>query len=101
MADIFNRVKGVLSTKDPSTVDSTGSSSRVDDYNDLSPPPYTVQERIWDVAKESLPSVLPEPPALIAIMGPTGTGKSTFISKLAGREIQIGHNLSSCEIARV
>ncbi|CAL8578089.1 hypothetical protein XPA_003890 [Xanthoria parietina] len=29
-------------------------------------------------------------------MGPTGVGKSTFISKLAAKEMKIGHNLSSC-----
>ena len=33
----------------------------------------------------------------IAIMGPTGSGKSTFISKLAGSAVEIGHNLTSCK----
>ncbi|KAL8826199.1 MAG: hypothetical protein Q9191_003951 [Dirinaria sp. TL-2023a] len=61
-----------------------------------SPPPYSVQDQIWDTAKQSLPSVPPEKPLVIAVMGPTGTGKSTLISKLAGREMNIGHNLSSC-----
>ena len=61
-----------------------------------SPPPYTVQDQIWDSAKQSLPSIPPEKPLVIAVMGPTGTGKSTLISKLAGREMNIGHNLSSC-----
>ena len=68
-----------------------------DDLKDLSPPPYTVQDKIWDAAKQTLPATLPESPTVIAVMGPTGTGKSTFISKLAGREINIGHDLSSCK----
>lgn len=34
---------------------------------------------------------------VIAVMGPTGSGKSTLISKLAGSTVKIGHNLSSCK----
>ncbi|KAL8906020.1 MAG: hypothetical protein Q9171_006447 [Xanthocarpia ochracea] len=60
------------------------------------PPPYSEQDRIWDAAGQTLPKHISEAPKLIAIMGPTGTGKSTFISKLAAREMKIGHNLSSC-----
>ena len=43
---------------------------------------------------------LPERPRevhAIAVMGPTGSGKSTFISKLAGSAVKIGHNLTSCK----
>ena len=32
---------------------------------------------------------------IIAVMGPTGSGKSTFISKLATQEVSIGHGLGS------
>ncbi|KAI4258728.1 MAG: hypothetical protein L6R42_004934 [Xanthoria sp. 1 TBL-2021] len=32
----------------------------------------------------------------IAVMGSTGSGKSTLISKLAGDQVQIGHGLASC-----
>ncbi|XXH02238.1 hypothetical protein Hte_008606 [Hypoxylon texense] len=32
----------------------------------------------------------------IAIMGMTGSGKTTFISKLTGRDLKIGHKLESC-----
>ncbi|KAL8653076.1 MAG: hypothetical protein Q9226_003996 [Calogaya cf. arnoldii] len=66
------------------------------EMNDTVPPPYSEQDRIWDAARQTLPKNIPERPKLIAIMGPTGTGKSTFISKLAAREMKIGHNLSSC-----
>ncbi|KAL9615846.1 MAG: hypothetical protein Q9204_008653 [Flavoplaca sp. TL-2023a] len=61
------------------------------------PPPYSEQDRIWDAARETLPSNIEEKPKLIAVMGPTGTGKSTFISKLAAREMKIGHHLHSCK----
>ncbi|KAI4267762.1 MAG: hypothetical protein LQ337_008197 [Flavoplaca oasis] len=60
------------------------------------PPPYSEQEHIWDAARETLPNSIPGGAKVIAIMGPTGTGKSTFISKLAGREMKIGHHLHSC-----
>ncbi|KAL8870259.1 MAG: hypothetical protein Q9174_003654 [Haloplaca sp. 1 TL-2023] len=42
---------------------------------------------------------LPRKPAnvsVVAVMGPTGSGKSTLISKLAGRPVQVGHGLKSC-----
>ena len=87
--------------KTSSTVKPASTSSRVDNVNESSPPPYTVQEKRWDAAEESLPSTHDEPPTVIAVMGPTGTGKTTFISKLAGREMNIGHNLSSCKLVSV
>lgn len=96
MADRYNPVfKGGFWTKKMPTVDSTSSTSRVDNVHDLSPPRYTVQDKIWDAAKESLPSALPERPTVIAVMGPTGIGKSTFISKLASRERMLGCKIVS------
>ncbi|KAI4209097.1 MAG: hypothetical protein LQ351_007933 [Letrouitia transgressa] len=65
-------------------------------FLDEGPPPYSEQDKIWDAARETLPNSIPYRPKMIAVMGPTGTGKSTFISKLAGQEVKIGHNLSSC-----
>ncbi|KAJ3574180.1 hypothetical protein NP233_g1925 [Leucocoprinus birnbaumii] len=38
---------------------------------------------------------LKENDTLIALMGPTGSGKSSFISKVAGRDIGVGHDLGS------
>lgn len=35
----------------------------------------------------------------IAVMGVTGAGKSTFISKCTEKEVRIGHNLQACEYA--
>jgi ABC-type lipoprotein export system ATPase subunit len=37
---------------------------------------------------------------IIAIMGVTGAGKSTFISLLSDEKIEIGHGLQSCEFLR-
>ena len=36
------------------------------------------------------------PKIVIAVFGLTGTGKSSFISKLTGQELKIGHDLRSC-----
>ncbi|PPQ78241.1 hypothetical protein CVT24_006502 [Panaeolus cyanescens] len=33
---------------------------------------------------------------IIAVMGPTGAGKSTFIKTLTGYDLEIGHSLESC-----
>ncbi len=33
----------------------------------------------------------------VAVMGVTGAGKSTFIEKLTGKKINIGHSLFSCK----
>ncbi|KAF9054893.1 P-loop containing nucleoside triphosphate hydrolase protein [Panaeolus papilionaceus] len=33
---------------------------------------------------------------LIAVMGPTGAGKSTFINDVSGHQVIIGHDLDSC-----
>ena len=70
-----------------------------------SPPSYTFKSQNSHDAEQIVPGDFPpeedpipaEKPTIVAIMGPTGTGKSTFISKVAGRPMKIGHNLSSCE----
>lgn len=43
------------------------------------------------------PSVKPGNDIVIAVFGLTGTGKSSFISKLTGRQMKIGHGLKSCK----
>ncbi|KAI4219269.1 MAG: hypothetical protein L6R36_008437 [Xanthoria steineri] len=68
----------------------------MNDTVEVVPPPYSEQDRIWDAARHTLPENIPERAKLIAIMGPTGVGKSTFISKLTATEMKIGHNLNSC-----
>jgi hypothetical protein len=34
---------------------------------------------------------------VVAVFGLTGTGKSSFISRLTGQDVKIGHGLQSCE----
>jgi len=34
---------------------------------------------------------------LVLVMGLTGAGKSYFINKLSGQNLQEGHNLASCK----
>ena len=64
---------------------------------DNGPPPQYVEHigstRTYD---EPLPE-RPKDVQAIAVMGPTGSGKSTFISKLGGSAVNIGHNLRSCK----
>ena len=38
----------------------------------------------------------PDDEVLIAVFGMTGTGKTTFIEKVSGQKLQVGHNLRSC-----
>jgi hypothetical protein len=42
-------------------------------------------------------ATIPSNDIVIAVFGLTGTGKSSFISKLTGKDVKIGHNLQSCE----
>jgi polynucleotide 5'-kinase involved in rRNA processing len=36
---------------------------------------------------------------VIAVMGPTGSGKSKFVSWLTGQSVQVGHELKSCALS--
>ena len=33
---------------------------------------------------------------LVAVLGPTGTGKSSFINQATGASLGVGHGLESC-----
>jgi hypothetical protein len=37
-----------------------------------------------------------KPPIVIAVFGQTGTGKTTFIKAVTGKDLAVGHNLTSC-----
>jgi len=39
----------------------------------------------------------PPPPVLIAVMGRTGTGKTSFVNAVTGRGLTVGHGLEACE----
>ena len=58
---------------------------------------------IKDSSKESSKNYggAPSNDIVIAVFGQTGTGKSSFISKLTGKDLQIGHGLQSCKLPLV
>ena len=58
------------------------------------PPEYTDIVGVPGTSDEPPPE-RPQDVPLVAVMGPTGSGKSTFISKLGGSTVEIGHNLMS------
>ncbi len=60
------------------------------------PPKYTENTRSRTNLGGPLPERSSELP-VIAVMGPTGSGKSTLINTIAGRPVKIGHNLESCQ----
>lgn len=60
------------------------------------PPPYAESLDSWSTSGECQSKVPRNPCRLIAVMGSTGSGKSTLISKLSDRSVNIGHNLKSC-----
>ena len=63
----------------------------------LEPPPkYTEHTGSWTNPGGPLPERPSELP-VIAVMGPTGSGKSTLINTIACRPVKIGHNLESCQ----
>lgn len=37
------------------------------------------------------------PPIVIAVFGQTGTGKTSFIKAVTGKDLQVGHDLTSCK----
>jgi len=39
----------------------------------------------------------PQPPVLIAVMGKTGTGKTSFVNAITGKGLTVGHSLEACE----
>ncbi len=66
-------------------------------HTDNGPPPqYAEHVGGSRTSDEPLPE-RPQEVQAIAVMGPTGSGKSTLISKLGGSAVNIGHNLRSCK----
>lgn len=60
------------------------------------PPDYTELEG-EQASADVAPQRKPQDVSVIAVMGPTGAGKSTFIGKLATQSMRIGHTLTSCK----
>ncbi|KAF9449511.1 P-loop containing nucleoside triphosphate hydrolase protein [Macrolepiota fuliginosa MF-IS2] len=46
--------------------------------------------------QNSTESLVGKSPRIIAVMGPTGAGKSTFINTVSGVDVQVGNGLESC-----
>ncbi|KJZ70207.1 hypothetical protein HIM_10393 [Hirsutella minnesotensis 3608] len=65
--------------------------------SDSEPGVATDDEDDVDVDGEEVVS-LGDDDVVIAIMGVTGSGKSTFISLLAEQPVQVGHSLNSCTV---
>lgn len=55
-----------------------------------SPPPYTPRK------EEVKPPESEKKRVYIAVMGQTGTGKSTFINQATGANLEVGHTMGSC-----
>ena len=53
--------------------------------------------RLWTLKLNIEPPNFSEKSILIAVMGMTGAGKTTFISKITGLDMEIGHGLKSCK----
>ncbi|KAG9251956.1 P-loop containing nucleoside triphosphate hydrolase protein [Emericellopsis atlantica] len=68
--------------------------------NDESMSSESIEEEYDDGVEDETGEVgsLGENDLVIAIMGVTGSGKSTFISLLADQSLEIGHSLNSCTV---
>ncbi|KKA23966.1 hypothetical protein T310_2007 [Rasamsonia emersonii CBS 393.64] len=72
----------------------------LDDDSDITRPKQeksskVIPEPAADRLQDSM-SISPSKPTLIAVFGMPGTGKSSFIGKVTGTEVKIGHGLHSC-----
>lgn len=54
-----------------------------------------------DVARSLKNMHFPKPDVMIAVMGKTGTGKTSFINAVTGKSMEVGHDLRACEFALV
>ncbi|KAL0948456.1 hypothetical protein HGRIS_011029 [Hohenbuehelia grisea] len=61
-------------------------------------PEYGSQSRDpWSIESDFIPSPITQGDMIIAVMGPTGAGKSTFVNAATGRNsTEVGHSLESC-----
>lgn len=48
-------------------------------------------------AGDRLDDLLRKPEVFIAVMGKTGTGKTSFINAVTGNNLEVGHSLQACE----
>jgi flagellar biosynthesis GTPase FlhF len=57
---------------------------------------HDVKRKLWSSTSDLEPPRFTDRSILIAVMGMTGAGKTTFISKTTGLDMEIGHGLRSC-----
>jgi hypothetical protein len=60
------------------------------------PPPLLPPPPPYEDTEEPETSNRPQP-IIIAVFGKTGTGKSSFIKGVTGKDLKIGHGLESCQ----
>lgn len=69
-------------------------------YEDLEIPPTVNKPQSPDISDTSDHNDGVEddsPPLVIAVFGQTGTGKTSLIKAVTGKDLQIGHDLTSCK----
>lgn len=85
---VLNRPSTTPSRDETSSLSETGNSTKKSIKNSSSP----------KLRKGSrIPATSSPNDIVIAVFGLTGSGKSNFISKLTGKDVEIGHGLQSCE----
>jgi GTPase SAR1 family protein len=52
---------------------------------------------LWKAGSGTPPPTITPNDAVIAVIGMTGVGKTSFIRSLVGVDMQIGHDLEPCE----
>jgi signal recognition particle GTPase len=60
--------------------------------------PYIEPNMPFNRRASSSNSSRPDEPVIIAVLGVTGAGKSTFINKAASCDLQVGHGITSCKL---
>lgn len=68
---------------------------------DIERPPGPWYQDACDVARSLKNMHFPKPDVMIAVMGKTGTGKTSFINAVTGESMEVGHDLRACEFALV
>jgi len=64
----------------------------------------SMQPTVEDCTEEAPGGTIPEPETsveneiFIAVMGSTGSGKSSFIKAVTGADVPIGHEMTSCTL---
>lgn len=85
---VLNRPPTTPNRDETSSLSETGKSTKKGVKNSSSPKPRKGSKSATTSSSNDI---------VIAVFGLTGSGKSNFISKLTGKDVEIGHGLQSCE----